>query len=212
MPRNFNLNFERPTLTLAGLREPKFLVRAGLGVLLAANLVAAVFAFHLVGASPQSINDELNAARLRLLAAQTKLSRSKMLAGRIDKGRDEGSSFLSSYVTGRRHTYSTIIGEITELAKTAGMNMKEATIAPLDAVEGSDDLDMMTISVNFEGGYPQLIRLVNLLDRSPRFLIIESLQAAPQPKGDILTVNLKLNTFIREEPADPAKAPAKEGM
>ncbi|HYA16439.1 MAG TPA: GspMb/PilO family protein [Bryobacteraceae bacterium] len=203
MPRSFNLNFA------FNFREPKFLVRAGLGLLLVANLAAAVFAFHLVGASPESINDQLNAARLRLLAAQTKLSRSKMLAGRVDKGRDEGTAFLNSYVSSRRHTYSTVIGEITELAKTAGMNMKEATIAPLDAIEGSEDLDMMTISVNFEGGYPQLIRLVNLLDRSPRFLIIESLQAAPQPKGDILTVNLKLNTFVREE---PTAAPARSGM
>ena len=154
MPRNFNLAMPGFSLSGLSMRDPKLLVRAGLGVLLAANLVAAVFAFHLVGPSPQSINDELNAARLRLLAAQTKLSRSKKLAGRIDKGRDEGTSFLSSYVTSRRHTYSTVIGEITELAKTAGMNMKEATIAPLDAIEGSLDLDMMTISVNFEGGYP----------------------------------------------------------
>ena len=207
MPRNFN-----PGFTLPNLKEPKFLVRVGLGVLLAANLVAAVFAFHLVGSSPESINDQLDAARLRLLAAQTGVSRSKTLAGRIDKGRDEDTSFLSSYVTTRRHTYSTIIGEITELAKSADMSMKEATIAPLDAIEGSQDLDMMTISVNFEGNYPQLIKFVNLLDRSPRFLIIESLQAAPQPKGDILTVNLKLNTFVREEPGEPAAPPARSGM
>jgi hypothetical protein len=111
MPRNFNFNFAP-----ANLKEPKFLVRIGLGVLLAANLVAAVFAFHLVGASPQSINDELNASRLRLLAAQTKLRRGRTLEGRIDKGRDEGTSFLGNYVNSRRHTYSTIIGEITELS------------------------------------------------------------------------------------------------
>jgi type IV pilus assembly protein PilO len=197
MPRSFNFN-----LSAAKLREPKTLVRIGLGVLLAANLVAAVFAFHLVGASPEGISNELVASRLQLLAAQTRLNRGKTLSGRIDKGRDETVAFLNTYLTTRRHTYSTIISEITETAKTAGMNMKEATISPLDAIEGSDDLDMMTITVNFEGNYGQLIKFVNLLDRSPRFLIIESLQAAPQPKGDILTVSLKLNTFIREEAGD----------
>jgi type IV pilus assembly protein PilO len=197
MPRSFNFN-----LSAAKLREPKTLVRVGLGVLLAANLVAAVFAFHLVGASPEGISNELAASRLQLLAAQTRLNRGKTLSGRIDKGRDETVAFLNTYLTTRRHTYSTIISEITETAKTAGMNMKEATISPLDAIEGSDDLDMMTITVNFEGNYGQLIKFVNLLDRSPRFLIIESLQAAPQPKGDILTVSLKLNTFIREEAGD----------
>jgi type IV pilus assembly protein PilO len=210
MPRNFNLTL--PPMSAASLKEPKVLVRAGLGVLLVANLIAAVFAFHLAGASPEGINNELTAARLRLVAAQNRLNRSKMLAGRIDKGREEGSAFIANYLTTRRHTYSTIINEITETAKTAGMNMKEATIAPLDAIEGSDDLDMMTISVNFEGGYAQLIKFVNLLDRSPRFLIIESLQAAPQPKGDILTVNIKLNTFIREDAAEQAASTSRSGM
>ena len=59
---------------------------------------------------------------------------------------------------------------------------------------------MMTVSINFEGGYPQLVKFVNLLRPLPRFLIIESMQAAPQPKGDLLTINFKLNTFVREEP------------
>jgi Tfp pilus assembly protein PilO len=208
MPRSFNLTLP----AIGSLKEPKVLVRAGLGLLLVANLVAATFAFHLFGASPEGVNAALASARLRLLAAQTHLTRSKTLSGRIDKGREESATFLASYLTSRRHTYSNIISEITQTAKTAGMSMKEATISPLDAIEGSDDLDMMTISINFEGGYPQLIKFVNLLDRSPRFLIMESLQAAPQPKGDVLTVNIKLNTFVREDPADQIAAQSRTGM
>ena len=79
--------------------------------------------------------------------------------------------------------------------------MGNTTLAPLDAIEGSDDLDMMTISVDLEGNYAQLMKFVNLLDRSPRFLIIESMTAAPQAKGDLVSVNLKLNTFVREQTA-----------
>ncbi len=79
------------------------------------------------------------------------------------------------------------------------MNMKEETYAPLDPIEGSDDLDIMSLSINFEGGYAQLVKFVNLLDRSPRFLIIESMQASPQPKGDVLTGTLKLNTLVKDD-------------
>jgi len=199
MPRSFNL--PSGAAFTAALRDPKVLVRIGLGILLLANLVAATFAFHLVGASPESLNSDLISTRARVLAARTRLDRSRMLASRVEKGKEEGASFLTTSFTTRRHTYSTIISEITQTAKTAGMSMKEATIAPLDAIEGSDDLDMMTISVNFEGTYPQLIHFVNLLDRSPKFLIIDSLQAAPQPNGNLLTVAVKLNTFVREEAA-----------
>jgi type IV pilus assembly protein PilO len=79
------------------------------------------------------------------------------------------------------------------------MNMKEATLAAIDPIEGSDDLGMMSLSVNFEGGYAQLIKFVNMLDRSPRFLIIESMNASPQPKGDVLSGTLKLNTLVKDD-------------
>ena len=79
------------------------------------------------------------------------------------------------------------------------MKTQEGTIAPLDPIEGSDDLSMMTISINFEGSFAQFVKFVNLLDRSPRFLIIESMQVAPQPKGDVLNTNLKLHVFIKDD-------------
>jgi hypothetical protein len=117
----------------------------------------------------------------------------------MEQAKGEGDQFLGSWITGRRHTYSTIIGEITQSAKTAGMKMLDASIAPLDPIEGSADLELMTITVNFEGGYPQLMKLVNAIDRSHRLFIIESLQVAPQPRGDVLNVALKLNTVVRDE-------------
>jgi Tfp pilus assembly protein PilO len=188
-----------PNFTVSSLKEPQFLVRAGLGLLLAANLVAAVYAFNLFGPSPETLSQELAGASSRLQAEQAKLNRSRFLASNIQKGKGESDTFLASYLTSRKHTYSTIIDELHQAAKTAGMTMKEATIAPLDPIEGSDDLDILTVSANFEGGYTQLVKFVNLLDRSPRFLIIESMQASPQAKGDILTVVLKLNAFVKDD-------------
>ena len=56
---------------------------------------------------------------------------------------------------------------------------------------------MMQISANFEGMYPDLIHFINLLDKSDRLLIIESLNATPQQSGGRLNVMLKLDTFVR---------------
>jgi hypothetical protein len=183
---------------VTSIKDPQVLVRAGLGLLLAANLIAAAFAFHLFGVSPQALNQQLSIARSQLQAERTKVKRSRLLTANIDKGKAESENFLTNYFTNRRYTYSTIDAEVNQAAKTAGMNMKEATFASLDPIEGTDDLEMLTLSVNFEGGYNQLVKLVNLLDRSPRFLIIESLQVAPQPKGEIYSVTVKLNAFVRD--------------
>ena len=199
MPRRFDLSNAPAWAKGTGWKEPKTLVRAGLGVLLAANLVAAAFAFHLFGASPQEVDQELAQARSQLKAQHARLERTRVLSGKIDTGREEAGRFLASYMTDRRTTFSTVIGEINEIAKNAGMKEGEGTVAPLDPIEGSRDLDMMTVSFNFEGTYPQLLKFVNLLDRSPRFLIIESLAVTPRPKGDLLAVNVKLNTFVKND-------------
>ncbi len=196
MPRSFSL----PAIRIPSLKDSQVLVRAGLGILLVANLVAAAFAFHLIGASPPALKEQLAIARTQLQAEQTKLKRSRLLTANVDKGKSESERFLATYFTTRRYTYSTIVTEISQAAKAAGMNMKEATLASLDPILGSDDLDMLTISVNFEGGYPQLVKLVNLLDRSPRFIIIESLQIAAPPKGEVYTVTFKLDSFVRDTP------------
>src|SRR5580704_12090383 len=183
----------------AAWKDPRVLVRIGLGILLTANLVAAGYALNVFGPSPEALNQRLVAAEARLQADQARLVRSRVLTSSIGKGKVEGDTFLATYFTTRRHTYSTIINEITEIARNAGMKTEEQTYS-LDAIEGTDDLSMMTISMNFEGSFAQFVKLVNLLDRSPRFLIIESMQAAPQPKGDVLNTNLKLHVFVKEDP------------
>jgi hypothetical protein len=64
-------------------------------------------------------------------------------------------------------------------------------------VEGSDTLNMMSITAVYEGTYQDLMHFVYELDRSPGMLIIESLSAAPQANSDLLAVSMRLNTFVR---------------
>ena len=180
-------------------KEPKFLVRAILGLLLLANLIAATFAFHLIGDSPADLGARLASIRSGLLSAQLRLNKSRALAANIERSREQGDRFLAVNMTSRRHTYSEIFAETNKLVVAAGMKMGEANFAVPDPIEGSDDLDTLAMTANFEGGYSQLVKFVNLLDRSPRFLVLQSLQVSPQPKGDILNVTIKLSTFVRDD-------------
>jgi hypothetical protein len=197
MTRNFSL--PRINLRQPWLREPKTLVRAALGLLLLANLVAAVFAFHLIGESPGDLDARLSTAQAGFRAARQRLDKSKTLIRNMELSREQGDTFLTAYMTSRKHTYSTIDTEMNKLAETAGMKVGDLNYSLPDPIEGSGDLDTMTITANFEGNYAQLVKFVNMLDRSPRFLLIDSLQVAPQPKGDILNATVKLNTFIKDD-------------
>ena len=199
MTRNFSLSS-------INFREPKTQVRAGLGLLLTANLIAAVFAFHLIGDSPADLDAQLTAAQTAFRSARQHLNKSKTLIHNMELSRSQGDKFLASYMTSRKHTFSALDSELNKLAETAGMKVGDLSYTMLDPIEGSGDLETLTITANFEGNYAQLVKLVNLLDRSPRFLLIDSLQAAPQPKGDILNVTIKMNAFVKDDNNAPGAA------
>lgn len=185
---------------LAVLKDPQILVRILLGLLLAANLVAASFAFHLFEVSPEQIARQVQSTRQQIVAQMLKLNATRMHASKVDKGRDEGSKFVTTYMTQRRSAYSDILSDIDAMAAASSMKSKDATIG-FEAIEGTDSLDMMTITANFESNYPGLLKFLNQVDRSKRFFIIENVAAAPQSnQNGILLITIKLNTFVKEDP------------
>ena len=194
MPRSFNLN-------LKGLRvkDPRVAARAVVGGLLLANVAAALFAFHPWGGTAEDLRREQESLRGQLSRAQAKLTRTRALVSKVQQARKEGDRFLSDYITDRRVTFATIAEELNRIAKDAGIKQKEVSVV-LEPVEGSDALSQMTISAGYEGTYANLTKFVNLLDKSPRFLIIESMTASPQQTGPNLNVSFKLDTFVREGP------------
>lgn len=189
MPKNFK----------AAVRDPRVVMRAVIGVLLAANLVAAVIAFHPFGGSA----DELRSRRLQLESQlsqmQARLAASRQLVSKVETARQQGDQFLAKYVTDRRIASSTIFEELDHAAQEAGIKPKDQNIE-LNPIEGSDTLEMMSITVGYEGSPESLQKFVSLLDKSPRFLIIENLTASPQQGGQVLNVSLRLDTFVKETP------------
>ena len=201
MPRNFKLA-EKLKWKGVAIKKPRVLMRAIVGTLLAANLVAAVMAFKPFGGSAADLRREQESLRVQLARLQARTATSKRLVEKVETARREGDQFLEKYVTDRRTMSSAIRDELNRTAKEAGIRALPATL-DLEAIEGSDTLEMMTISAGYEGSFADLTKFVNLLDKSPRFLIIENMQTAPQQGGQSLNVTLKLDTFVRET-AGPA--------
>jgi hypothetical protein len=188
----------RRSFNLWPSNNPRLLIRVGLGVLTAANLVALYFVIRPIGGSAQELAQQALDMHSAIRQQEGVLDRTHQLAGKIESGRGEGDKFMTSYFLPRRTAYSTIMSELNDLAGQAKITSRDSAWA-LDAVDGSDTLDMMQISANFEGQYPDLIRFINLLDKSDRLLIIESLNATPQQTGGRLNVMLKLDTFVQED-------------
>jgi len=178
--------------------NPRAVIRLGLGVLVAANLAAAYFIVRPIGGSAQELAQQALEMHSQIRQQQGVLDRTRVLVSKIESGRGEGERFMRSFFLPRRPAYSIIVGELNDLASQAKITPRDSAWA-LEPVEGSDTLDMLQISANFEGTYPDLIHFINLLDKSNRLLIIESLNATPQQSGGRLNVMLKLDTFVQED-------------
>ena len=181
------------------IREPRVVARVILGVLLAANLVAAVMAFKPFGGSADDLRRRRSDLQMQLAQLQARLARTKQLASKVETARKQSDEFLTKYVTDRRVTFSTISEELDRIAQQAGIKGRDRNVE-LNPIEGSDTLEMMSITAGYEGSPASLEKFVNLLDKSPRFLIIESIVASPQQGGQMLNVNLKLDTFVKDLP------------
>src|ERR1019366_262515 len=176
MARNFSL----PALKW---KDPRVAVRAVLGVLLLANLVTAVIAFKPFGGGADDLRRDRNLLRQQLAQLKIQVAKNKKLVEKIETARTQGDQFLARYFTQRRVVTSNIQGELVEIAKEAGVTYQPTTWN----------------NAGCQGTYAALSKFVNLVDKSPRFLIIESMVAAPQQTGKVLNVTVKVDTFVKEE-------------
>lgn len=191
MPRNFSLK-------AVGPGNPRSVIRLVLGVLAAANLVAGYFVLRPPGGSSQELRQQAAEMTTQIRQQQGTLDRTRLLSGKIEIGRGEGDRFMSKYFLPRRSAYSIVMAELNDLASQAKVTAKESANA-IEPVDGSDSLEMMQITANYEATYADLVRFVNLIDKSNRLLVMESMNATPQQGGGKLNVSLKLDTFVVED-------------
>lgn len=201
MPKSFSFASSTAGLTrlnLASMKDPRVRVRAALGTLLLLNIAAALILFRPWGGSADDLERRAAAMRQQLPQQQAALARTQALVKKVEKARVEGDRFMEKYMLDGRTAYSTLLLELDHAATQVSLKSKDSQYA-VEPIEGSDTLEMMTISANYEGAYPNLTKFINALDRSPRFIIIESLQAAPQPVGATVNVNFRLNAFVKDD-------------
>ena len=194
MPRNFSLP--------KGLKDPRVGMRAALGVLLAANVAMAVLAFHPFGGSADDLARQQAAKAAQLAALNARIRNTGQLVDKVEVARHGVDDFLNKYFMDRKTTASDIWSELQRIAAESGVELGQVT-SQFDDIEGSDTMKQLGIQVGCEGTYPSLTKFVSMLDKSPRFLIVENIHAAPVQNGQKVNVTFKIDTFtIDREGAD----------
>jgi hypothetical protein len=181
----------------AKVRDPKFSVRVILGTLLAANLVAAGLLLFPPGGSAEDLGRQMADLQSQVAAHRNALEQTRQHALAVQQGRAEGDKFLQDYFLPIRTADQTLSAELHRDAEAAKIKFKDTSISR-QPIEGSDSLQMLTITATFEGPYTDILKFVHAIDQSPQLLIIESLSAVPQTGSSTLSVNLKIDAFVRD--------------
>jgi len=176
------------------------MVRVILGALVLANLVLAGLVLFPIGGSAEDLERQLATLQTQIQSRQATLERTRQHVAAVEKGRSEGDDFLGTYFLSERTAYSTLLSELIAAAEQSKITPREHAFST-EPVEGSDSISMMSITANYEGSYNDLLHFVHEIDRSPRLLLIESLNAAPEAGAGKLTVSMKLDTFVRTDGA-----------
>lgn len=197
---------------LPGVRKDLLVrVRLLLTVLLVLDLGVAAAVLKPWGGSAQDLDRQLASLRGQVAERRRAVERLRAVVAKVETAREEAERFVNLYFLERRTVSSVVLSELDKLAQQAGIRQKEGSYL-FEPVEGSNGLSMMTIHAGYEGTYADLIEFLNLLDRSPRLLIVSDLQAAPQASGLALNITIKLNAFVREgageTPAERAEGQA----
>lgn len=201
MPRNFSLGGK---VGAGALRDPRVLMRALIGVLLVANLAMAVVAFKPFGGSADDLRREQSSLETQLAKLQAQVAATRKKVDNVQTAREQGDQFLAKYFMDLRMASSQIEEELLKDAKESGIKQLPTTYDH-EGIEGSEQLEMVTATAGLEGTYENLTKFINLLDKSPRFLIVDSMQtAAPTQNGKLLSVQVKIRSFARAEQAEPA--------
>ncbi len=187
--------FSLPVGLPAQWREPRVLLRAIIGALLIANVAAAIVAFKPFGGGADDLQRQEASLQQQLSTMRKHIEANKQMVDKMQKARKDKDQFLAKYVTDGRTGASTLYEELDRIATASGVKPLPKSYNEQD-IEGSDTFKMVTVTAGYEGSYANLAKFINLVDKSPHFLIIESLNtAAPQQAGAALNVQLKVDTF-----------------
>lgn len=130
--------------------------------------------------------------------------REKLLAADVAKGHSieqhlpnvgkECDTFYQSNLLQVSTGYSTVLPDIGQMAKDAGVQISGVGVHETPVKDRG--LNEVRMSAAVQGDYQSLIRLINSLEHSPHFYVLDGLTLASESSGSI-KLNVTLRTYFR---------------
>jgi hypothetical protein len=153
--------------------------------------------------------DQLAQARATRIAAEQQFARYRKVQADLD------TLYNTRWAT-QNERLTALIREVKKLAEVTKLSPPAYSFSHTEekeAAQPKSGIGTATVGITFtvQGSYPQLRRLINLLELSPQFVIIDALTVNLGSDSNNLTMSLRLKTLFRE-PRRVVTAPVNQEM
>lgn len=179
-------------------RDKKWFL-AGLGVLLLANIIFFVTYRVRYENRIEGLDDDLTVSREELAQASERRLEAQRLLGSVDRTADDLNLVYDDWWSTRPERLAPMIVELQTLAKKSGLNPPARDYNWTEqAVGQTAGAETLSVAFRVEGTYAQIRNLINLIEMSPHFIIIEEISLVDASSGGkTLGMSLRLKTLFR---------------
>jgi Tfp pilus assembly protein PilO len=180
----------------------QFRLKLACGVLAVLNAVALFLYLFPPGGTREELAQQSVQLRHRITAARLQSRLLETTSAKVQAGSSQAASFQTAYFLPKRTAYEKVIEEIQRMAKASGMQERDVVYSE-EAIEGTADLSLLNATANYAGSYGNLMRFLYEADRSPMLLMLDSLNASPQPKSGEINTAIRFQAIVVEDAGLP---------
>jgi len=174
---------------MADNREARKKLKIAITVLVAVDLFAVVVLFSPLVGSERSRREQLDQLWRELQLKTRATEPLRDFDKKIVTARQQIDDFYKNRLPAQD---SAIYEELGKLAGQSGVRIGQIRSKAKDTE--SVGLRPVEIDADFSGGYLQLVRFINALERDPLFFIVDSVQLGGEQAG-VVKLQLKLETY-----------------
>lgn len=175
-------------------RKWKLAVKIALGCMLAVDGALVVVNWRAASEAPQSQAAERVqlAARAKLLAAD--VQKGHQIEARLPNVSRQCDDFYQKDLLPASSGDTAVLSDIGKIARDANVQTGGIRLDDKDMKERG--LEEVEITGSVQGDYPSLIKLIDGLERSPHFYLLEKLSLTSEDSG-VVKLQVALRTYFR---------------
>jgi type IV pilus assembly protein PilO len=156
-------------------------------------LLAIIYLLSPLSASSAQKQQELLDRQRQLRAAEEQTRPLQQLPQLVAKAQSD----IAHFSTERLPAYpSSVYNTIYDLARKSNVNMGDVKYESFDTL--APPLQLLQVKARVSGGYPNLVRFINAIERSRLFFVIDGLQLGETRGSDgSIQLSLTLETYLR---------------